>query len=98
MHQKQTKNLKYTTYKDWLKFMFRCVYILHLINPLLGPKLGFFPRPFLISTSWLFILAEAFRNDHVAACSTALRSATQNNELGGYVTIQCSSEITQRFR
>ena len=49
-----------------------------------------------ISTSWFFILAEAFLNDHVAACSTNLRSATEKNEMGGYVTIPCSSKMTQR--
>ena len=54
------------------------------------------PYPFLISTSWFLILAEAFRNDHVAACSTALRSATEKNEMGGYVTFPCSSKMTQR--
>ena len=57
--------------------MFTFVYILHRLNPLLGTKLGFF----LISTSSFLILAEAFRNDYVAACSTALRSASEKNEL-----------------
>ena len=52
------------------------------------------PSPFLNSTSWLLILAEAFRNDHVAACSTALRSATEKNEMGGYVNFPCSSKMT----
>ena len=50
-------------------------------------KFGFFLSLFLISISWFFTLAEAFRNDHVAACSTALRSATDKNELAGYVTV-----------
>ena len=61
-----------------------------------GNKTRLFPSPFLISTSWFLILAEAFRNDHVAACSTALRSATEKNEMGGYVTIPCLSKMTQR--
>ena len=59
-----------------------------------GNKIRFFPSPFLISTSSLFILAEAFRNDDVAACSTGLRSATEMNELGGYVIVPCSSKMT----
>ena len=58
-------------------------------------KTRFFPSPFLIPTSWFLILAEAFRNDHVAACGTALRSATEKNELGGYVTAPCPSKTTQ---
>ena len=35
-----------------------------------------FSSPFHISTSSRLALAKPFRNDHVAACSTALRSAT----------------------
>ena len=66
------------------------------IKSIAGNKTGLFPSPFLISTSWFLILAEAFRNDHVAACSTALRSATEKNEMGGYVTIPCLSKMTQR--
>ena len=60
-----------------------------------GNKTKHFPTSFLISTSCFFILAEAFQNNHVAACSTALRSATEN-EMGGYVTVLCSSKMTQR--
>ena len=61
-----------------------------------GNKTRFFPSAFLISASRFLILAEAFRNDHVAACSTALRSATDKNEMGGYVTVPYLSELTQR--
>ena len=61
-----------------------------------GKKTRLFLSPFLISTSWFFILAEAFRNDHIAACSTALRSATETNETGGYVTVPCLYKTTQR--
>ena len=50
----------------------------------------------LVSTSWFLILAQAFRNEHVAVCSTALRSATEKNEMGGYVTVPCSSKMAQR--
>ena len=45
-----------------------------------GNEIRLFPLPFLVSTSWFLILAEAFRNDHVAACSTALRSAIEKNK------------------
>ena len=45
-----------------------------------GHKTGLLPSPFLISISWLLISAEAFLNDHVAACSTALRSATEQKQ------------------
>ena len=60
-----------------------------------GNKTRFFPSPFLISTSYFLILTEAFRNDHVAACNTALRSATEKIEMDGYVTVLCSSKMTQ---
>ena len=61
-----------------------------------GNKTRLFPIPFHISTSSRLTLAEAFRNDHVAACSTALRSATtEENESGGYVTVPCPSKVTQ---
>ena len=60
-----------------------------------GNKTRFFPSPFLLSTSRLLIVAEAFRNDYVAACSTALRSTTEENESGGYVTVPCPSNTTQ---
>ena len=59
-------------------------------------KTRFFPSPFLISTSRFLILAKAFRNDYVAACSFALRNATEKNEMGDYVTVPCSSKMTQR--
>ena len=58
-------------------------------------KTRFFLSPFLISTSRFLILAEAFRNDYVAACSTTLRSAAEENELGGYVTVPFPSKMTQ---
>ena len=61
-----------------------------------GNKTRLFPSPFLISTSWFLNFAEAFLNDHVAACSTALRSATEKNEIGGCVSIPCSSKMTPR--
>ena len=58
-------------------------------------KTKLFPSPFHISTSSRFTLAEAFRNDYVGACSTTLRSASEENESGGYVTVPCPSKVTQ---
>ena len=60
-----------------------------------GNKTRLFPCPFHIFTSSSFTLAEG--NDHVAACSTALSSATEENESGGYVTVPCSSKVTQHI-
>ena len=61
-----------------------------------GNKTRLFPSPFHISTSPRLILAEEFRNDHVVACSTALRSANEKNEIVGNVTVPCSSKMTKR--
>ena len=71
-----------------------CLHIA-LIKSTAGNKDRLFHSPFLISTSWFLFLAKPFRND-VAACSTALRSATERKEVSGYVTIPCSSKLTQR--
>ena len=71
--------------------VYMCLHIAS-IESSAGNKTRFFPSPFLFSTSWFLILAEAFRNDHVAACSTALRSATENIEMGGYVTVRVCSK------
>ena len=60
-----------------------------------GNNTRFFLSPFHISTSSGLTLAETFRNDQVAACSTALRSASEENESGGYVTVPCPSKVTQ---
>ena len=60
-----------------------------------GNKTRHFYSLFLISTSWFLILAEAFRNDHVATCGTAVPGATEKNEMGGYVTVPCLSKMTQ---
>ena len=61
-----------------------------------GNKTRTFPSPFLISTSSFLILAEAFRNDYVAARSTALRSATEKNDFASHVTVPCPSKKTER--
>ena len=55
-----------------------------------------FLSPFHVSTSLRLTLAGAFRSDYVAACSTALRSATEENEMGGYVAFPCPSKVRQR--
>ena len=65
------------------------------IKPTAGNKTRLLPIPFHISTSSCLTLAGAFRNDYVAACSTALRSATDENGWGGYVTVPCRSKVTQ---
>ena len=70
--------------------VYMCFHIA-LIKSTAGNKTRLFPSPFLISTIWFLILA-----DYVAACSTALRSATEKNEVGGYVTVPCPSKMTQR--
>ena len=41
------------------------------------------------------ILEKVFRNDYVAACSTALSSATEENESGGHLDVPCLSKLTQ---
>ena len=76
--------------------MCTCVHILNRLKPLPGTKVGFFASPFLYSTSRFLILDEAFRNDYVSACSTALRSATEKSELGGYVTVPSPSKMAER--
>ena len=58
-------------------------------------KTRHFPSPFHIFTGSRLTLAGAFRNDNVAACSTARRSATEENESGGYVIAPCPSKVTQ---
>ena len=60
-----------------------------------GHKTKLFLSSFHVSTSSRLTLAGAFRNDHVAACSTALRSATEENDSGGYLTVPCPSNVTQ---
>ena len=67
------------------------------IKSTVGNKTRLFPSPFHVSTTSRLTLDGAFRSDHVAACSTALRSATEEKELwGGYVTVRCPSNVKQR--
>ena len=53
-----------------------------------GNKTKFFASLFLTSTSSIFNLVQAFRNDYVAACSTVRHSDTEEIELGGYVSVK----------
>ena len=55
-----------------------------------------FPSTFHVSTSSRLTLVGAFRGDYVAACSTAFRSATEENYSGGYVDVPCPSKVKQR--
>ena len=66
------------------------------IESIVWEQTRLFFSPFHVSTSSRFTLAGAFRSDYVAACSTALRSATEENVSGGYVAVPCSSKVTQR--
>ena len=55
------------------------------IKSTVGNKTRLFLSTFLISTSRLLILAKGFRNDHVAASSTALRSQCYWEEWNGWL-------------
>ena len=66
------------------------------IKTTVGNKLGFFPSPFHISTSSRLTLAGAFRGDYVAACRTAFRSTTEENDSGGSVDFSFPSKVKQR--
>ena len=63
------------------------------IKTTVGNKNRLFHTPFHVSTSSRLTLAGTFRNDYEAACSTALRIATEENESGGYVTVPCPSKV-----
>ena len=65
------------------------------IESTVGNKLGLFPSPFHVSTSSRLTLAGAFRGDYVAACGTAFRSASKENDSGDYVDVPCPSKVKQ---
>ena len=65
------------------------------VKSTVGNKLSFFPIPFHVSTSSRLNLAGAFRSDYVAACSTAFRSATDENDSAGYRGVPCPSKVKQ---
>ena len=67
-----------------------------LIKSTFWNKTKLFLSPFHVSTSSRLTLAGAFRSDYVAACSTALRSANEENDSGGYVAVPCPSKVKQR--
>ena len=94
----------------WLRevIIFQCIFVLgnHFfirISPGLpgltcwNPSLKLvLPLRKKITTGWFLILEKVFRNDYIAACSTARRSATEKNEIGGYVNVPCSSKMTKQ--
>ena len=69
--------------------------MLHQLKTSVGNKLSLFPSPFHISTSSRLTLAGPCRGDYVAACRTAFRSATEENDSGGYVDVPCPSKVRQ---
>ena len=75
--------------------VYMCLHIAS-IKSTAGNKTRPLLSPVLIYTSWFLILTKAMRNDYVTACTIALRSVTEKNEMGGYVTVPCSSKMTQR--
>ena len=66
------------------------------IKSTVGSKTRLFLSPFHITTSSRLTLAGKFRSDYVAACSTALRNATEENESGGHVAVPRPSKVKQR--
>ena len=66
------------------------------IQSTVGNKTKLFPSPFHFSTSSRLTLAGAFRRDYVAACGTALRKATAENDSCRYVAAPCPSKMKQR--
>ena len=59
-------------------------------------KTRLFPSPIHNSASSRLTLPGAFRSDYVAACRTALRSATVENESGDYVAVSWPLMSVQR--
>ena len=66
------------------------------IKTIVENKQGLFPSPFYTSTSSRLTLVGSFRGDYVAACSTAFRSNTEENDSGGYADVPCPSKVKQR--
>ena len=75
--------------------VYKCLHFAS-IKSIAGNKTNLFPSPFLISTSRFCNLAEAFQNDYVAACGTVFRSSTVKNEMGGCVSVPCSTKMRER--
>ena len=58
--------------------------------------LSLFLSPFHVFNSLRHTLAMVLRGDYVATCSTAFRSATEENDsAGGHVDATCSSKVAQ---
>ena len=96
----QSKNLLKTLNKVHINARKVHVYLwLHflLIKSTLGNKSRLFPSPFHFSASWRLTLAGTLRSDYVAACGTALHSATEKNGSGDYVTVTCPSKVKQHI-
>ena len=66
------------------------------IKSTVGNKTRLFPSPFHVSTGSHLTFARAFRSDYLAACSTAFRTATEQNESCCYVAVPCPSKLKQR--
>ena len=69
-----------------------CIDLIHFRN-----ETRLFPSPFYVFTSSGLTLVGAFRGGYVAACSTASRSATEENDSGGYEDVPCPSKVRQRI-
>ena len=70
--------------------VYMCLHIAS-IKTTAGEKLGFS----VVCFPFLLACASVLPNNYIAACSIALCSATEKNEMGGYVTVPCSSKMTQ---
>ena len=66
------------------------------IKSTVGNKTTLFPSPFHVFSSSRLTLVGEFRSDYVAACNTAFRSATEENQSRGYVAVPCPSKVKQR--
>ena len=66
-----------------------------LIKSTVGNKLVLFLSPFHIYINSRPTLAGAFRDGYVAACRTAFRCTTEENDSGGYVDVPCPSKVKQ---
>ena len=53
------------------------------------------PSSFLVFTSWFLILAKAFGNGYVVACSTARRSAAEKNEMSDHGAVPFLAQLTK---
>ena len=60
-----------------------------------GSKLGFFLVLSSLIQAGSSVWKKVFRKGYLAAFSTALRSATEENESGGHVDVPCSSKVKQ---